>query len=70
MPSSPLSTSSERALSLLYVVAGSVVLSEVVAKLAMCEHDVDHVDFIPLRAASPIGEASRLKFDDESPRRG
>jgi hypothetical protein len=25
---------------------------------------------IPLRAASPIGEASRLKFEEESPRRG
>jgi hypothetical protein len=50
MLSSPLSTSSERVLSLLYVVAGSVVLS--------------------LREASPIGEASRLKLEDESPRRG
>jgi hypothetical protein len=34
MPSSPLSTSSERVLSLLYVVAGSVVLSGAVERLA------------------------------------
>ena len=26
--------------------------------------------YVPLREMSPIGEASRLKLDDESPRRG
>jgi len=26
--------------------------------------------YVPLREISPIGEASRLKLDDESPRRG
>jgi hypothetical protein len=41
MLSSPLSTSSERVLSLLYVVAGSVVLSVNMEKLAM-HGDVDH----------------------------
>lgn len=68
MPSSPASTGSERAVSLPYVVAGSVVLSvqirSVSRGLPLAKAQVSDE---PLRALSGAGDASRLKFEDESP---